>query len=161
MLSVNELSEIIDKVDSLVKMEEMNSLGLHEGVKELSNVAVRELLMSIAHDSMKHAGFYKAISNLLAIKGQALADDEYVKLEKLIRKHIEIEVKMMEEAKKLLDLSKDNRIKHLLNEIYQDEVRHHALMRRLLEEVVRLEAILEEDRWDMLWRDVPGHGAPL
>ncbi|MEM4298167.1 MAG: hypothetical protein QW815_07360, partial [Nitrososphaerota archaeon] len=105
--------ETLDKVNSLVKMEEMNSSSLHEGVQGLGNVAVRELLMSVAHDSLKHAGFYRAISHLWSSKGQTLSDEEYVKLERIVRKHIEIEAKMMEEAKKLLDSSTDERIKHL------------------------------------------------
>jgi len=33
-------------------------------------------------------------------------------------------------------------------------------MKRLLEAVIRREAIFEEDMWNMMWRNVPGHGIP-
>jgi len=49
----------------------------------------------------------------------------------------------------------------LLAEIREDEVRHHALMKRLLEAVIRRETIFEEDMWNMMWRDVPGHSTPI
>ncbi len=68
---------------------------------------------------------------------------------------------MMHETKQLLDIERDSRIKHLLMEVYGDEAKHHTLMEHLLEVVIKRETIFEEDVWNMLWGDVPGHGAPL
>ncbi|MCP8310416.1 MAG: hypothetical protein L6N94_02850 [Candidatus Methylarchaceae archaeon HK01M] len=155
------MSEVVKKIKDMIKMEESYALSLSSSVEGLDNVAVQEILRGIAHDSRKHAGLYTAILSLLKSEGRALTDQEYQKLESVIKKHIEVESQMVEEVKKLLEGEWDSRIKHLLRDIYEDEVKHHVLMKHLLEAVIRKEAILEEDVWDMLWRDVPGHGAPI
>jgi rubrerythrin len=155
-----EMGDKVKKIKSMVKMEEDYATSLSASVEGLSNVVVRELLRSIAHDSQKHAGFYTAILNLMKSEGKALNDQEYDRLKSVIKEHIEVESRMVQEVEKLLAIEQDKRIKHIVTEIYEDEVRHHTLMKRLLEAVIRKEAILEEDVWDMIWRDVPGHGAP-
>lgn len=155
-----EMGDRVKKIKSMVKMEEDYATSLSASLEGLSNVVVRELLRSIAHDSQKHAGFYTAILNLMKSEGKALNDQEYDRLKSVIKEHIEVESRMVQEVEKLLAIEQDKRIKHIVTEIYEDEVRHHTLMKRLLEAVIRKEAILEEDVWDMIWRDVPGHGAP-
>lgn len=154
------MGDRVKKIKSMVKMEEDYATSLSASLEGLSNVVVRELLRSIAHDSQKHAGFYTAILNLMKSEGKALNDQEYDRLKSVIKEHIEVESRMVQEVEKLLAIEQDKRIKHIVTEIYEDEVRHHTLMKRLLEAVIRKEAILEEDVWDMIWRDVPGHGAP-
>jgi len=154
------MNDIIKKIENMVKMEENHASSLLESVKGLNNLIVKEILRSIAYDSQKHAGLYTAILSLLKKEGKALDDQEYDRIKSVIKKHIEVESRMVQEAKRLLDVEQDRRIKHLMMMIYDDEVRHHALMKSLLEAVIRKEAILEEDVWDMVWRDVPGHGAP-
>jgi hypothetical protein len=42
----------------------------------------------------------------------------------------------------------------------EDEKRHHELLKMVLEILVRGEAITEADWWDLLWKNVPFHGAP-
>ncbi|MCP8305001.1 MAG: hypothetical protein H3Z50_06010 [archaeon] len=155
------MSEVVKKIESMVRMEESYASSLSSSVEGLGNVAVQEILRGIAHDSRKHAGLYTAILSLLKSESRALTDQEYDKLESVIKKHIKVESQMVQEVKKLLEGEWDSRIKHLMRDIYEDEVKHHALMKHLLEAVIRKEAILEEDVWDMLWRDVPGHGAPI
>jgi hypothetical protein len=34
------------------------------------------------------------------------------------------------------------------------------LLKRILDFIVRAEAVTYEDEWDMIWRDVPFHGSP-
>ena len=154
------MSFLVKKIENMIKMEENHASSLLVSVEGLKNLVVKEILKSIAYDSQKHAGLYTAILNLLKKEGKALDDQEYDRLKSVIRKHIEVENRMVQEAKKLLESEQDSRIKHLMRTIYEDEVRHHALMKSLLEAVIRKEAILEEDIWDMVWKDVPGHGAP-
>jgi len=48
----------------------------------------------------------------------------------------------------------------LLNAILEDEKRHHELLKRVLEILVKGETITEEEWWDVLWRNVPFHGSP-
>lgn len=155
------MSEVVKKVESLARMEEKHALSLSGSVGGLRNVVVQEILRGIAHDSRKHAGFYTAVLALLKSEGPAITEEDYDRLEEVIREHIEVENRMMGEAKHLLDAEQDLRIKHLVTEVYDDEVKHHTLMKRLLDAAIKREAIFEEDLWDMIWRDVPGHGAPL
>jgi len=154
------MSEVVREIESMIGMEEKHASSLSESVEGLRNVVVQEILRGIAHDSRKHAGFYTSILSLLKGENLAIAERDYIRLEEVLRKHIEVENRMMDEAKKLLDSEQDSRIMHLLTEIYEDEVKHHTLMKRLLEAVIRRETIFDEDVWSMLWKDVKGHGSP-
>lgn len=141
-------------------MEEAQSQQLSASVKSIGIVMVKEILNGIALDSKEHAGFYRAIKSLLTTGCTPIIEDEYMRIENIIRSHIQIEDRMKQAAQELLSTIEDSRVKHLLKEILQDEVRHHKLMQNLLESVVK-RTLLEEEVWDMIWRDVPGHGAPI
>lgn len=155
------MSEEVEKVEDLARMEQKHASSLSESVRGLKNVVVKEVLMGIAHDSRKHEGFYSAILSLLKDVSPAIGEEDYDRLEEVIEEHVDVEERMMQEAKQLLDSLQDLRMQHLLTEIYDDEVKHHALMKRILEAVVKREAIFEEEWWDAIWKDVPGHGAPI
>ncbi len=51
----------------------------------------------------------------------------------------------MVNLKLLLETGKDVTIMHLLLEIYGDEVKHHRLMKHLLETVIKRETLFEKD----------------
>ncbi len=156
------MNEDAKRIEDLARMEEDHASSLSSSVEGLSNVLVQEILRGIAHDSEKHAGFYTAIlRTLLEDEGRLIDEEEYDHLERVIEKHIEVETRMMFEVKQLLEGERDSRVRFLLEEIYLDEEKHHILMKRLLEIVIARETLFEEDLWDMIWKDVPGHGAPL
>jgi len=67
---------------------------------------------------------------------------------------------MVQEVRQLVRAEKDVRVKRLLVEIYADEARHHALMKNLLDAVIKRETLFDEDVWGMLWKELPEHGAP-
>jgi rubrerythrin len=153
------LSDRVKKMEEMAEMEEEYAIAYDKNVMGLGNVAIEELMMSVALDSRKHAGLYRAIATIL--KGPlAITDMEYDELEESLRRHVEVEARMMEEAKALMEGEEDDRVRRLLEEIYADEVRHHKFLSSLLEAVVKRDLIFEGDVWDMIWRDVPTHGAP-
>ena len=153
------MSDRVRKMEEMAEMEEEYAIAYDKNVMGLGNVAITELMMSVALDSRKHAGLYRAIATIL--KGSlAITYMEYEQLEESLRRHVEVEARMMEEAKALMDGEEDDRVKRLLEEIYADEVRHHRFLSTLLEAVVKRDLIFENDVWDMIWRDVPTHGAP-
>ena len=154
------MSNPVKTLATLANMEQTHASSLSNSVSEVKNIVVQEILRGIAFDSHKHAGFYQAIISILQQSGAALGEDDYDRIAEVIRRHIEIEERMIGEAKTMLDRLTDKRIQHLLTEIYNDELKHHALMTRILEAVIRREAIFEEDWWDAVWRDVPFHGSP-
>ena len=48
----------------------------------------------------------------------------------------------------------------LLQAILSDEKRHHALLSKVLEIIVKGETITDNEWWDVLWENVPFHGTP-
>jgi len=153
------LSDRVRKMEEMAEMEEEYAVAYDKNVMGLGNVAVAELMMSVALDSRKHAGLYRAIATIL--KGPlAITDMEYEQLEESLRRHVEVEARMMGEAEALMEGEDDDRARRLLEEIHADEVRHHRFLSNLLEAVVKRDLIFERDVWDMIWRDVPTHGAP-
>jgi rubrerythrin len=154
-------SRRVESVEGLIEMEKKHASSLSGSVKSLRNIVIKEILMGIAYDSQKHAGFYQAILNILDKVEPAITEEEYVRIEQVIKKHIVVEKKMMEASKRLLTSIKDPRIQHLLKEIYNDELKHHTFMKRILEAVVKRETIFDVDWWDFMWEGAPGHGAPL
>ena len=153
-------SKKAEKIESLIEMERNNASNLIASVEKLSNIVIKEILTGIALDSKKHSGLYKAILNLLIKIDPAITEKDYIHLEDVIRKHIDVEKQMINESKQLLSSIKDKRITHLLQEIYNDEIKHHALMKRILESVIKRETIFEADWWDFIWEGSPGHGTP-
>jgi len=151
----------VELVKGLIEMEKKHASSLSRTVEDLRNIGIQEILRGIAYDSQKHAGFYKAILKLGGKMESAITEEEYVRLEEVIRKHIDVEKQMMEESKQLLYSSKEPRIQHLLKEIYDDELKHHTFMKRILEAVVKRETIFDADWWDFIWEGVPGHGTPI
>ena len=147
------------KFENMAKMEEEHASSLSKSVSDLRNVVVQELLRSIAHDSRKHKGLYEAISNL-SEEVALITEEEYGRIENVVKEHVETEERMLEEVKKLLESEEDPRVKHLLLEIEKDEIKHHTLMRNLLDTVINKETLFEHDTWNMLWKGVDGHGAP-
>ena len=54
----------------------------------------------------------------------------------------------------------NEKVRLLLTAILSDEKKHHTLLKMVLDILVRRETITEEDWWDLLWKNVPFHGAP-
>ena len=154
------MSDRKKKMDEMVKMEEDYAISLGKDVTGLGNVTLQGLVAGIAYDSQKHAGLYKTMASLLDGSPLAATDLEVEEFKANMEKHIEVEERMMQESKTLMDSEEDERVRFLLTEVYADEERHHAFMNNLLNIVVKWETISERDLWEQLWRDVPTHGAP-
>ena len=111
-------SKEAESVKGLSEMEKKHASSLSRSVEDLRNSGIQEILRGIAFDSQKHAGFYRAILNLLGKVEPAITEEDYMRLEEVIRKHIDVEEQMMEESKQLLYSIKEQRIQHLLRERY-------------------------------------------
>jgi len=159
-MKANIMSDFVKTLTNLSDMEQTHASSLSGSVTAVKNIIVQEILQGIAFDSHKHAGFYQAIISILQNSGVALSENDYDRIADVIQRHIDTEERMIGEAKTMLDRLTDKRIQHLLTEIYNDELKHHSLMTRILEAVIRREAIFEEDWWDAVWHDVPFHGSP-
>lgn len=157
MSSKDELTFFINEQ---IKIENEIVNSLNTALTEIENPAVKGVLKGISLDSEKHMELYSSAIKLLTSISQALTQDQLDKQRELVEKHILVEVELIEKISQMIPKIEIEKVKLLLNAILSDEKRHHALLKKVLEIIVRGETITEEDWWDILWRNVPFHGAP-
>jgi len=152
--------ELIGFLKEQIKTENQIVDSLNRSLGEIGNPAVRGVLKGISLDSMKHAEMYSSAIGLLTTVQQALRQENLDRQTELVEKHIQLEAKLIGKISKKLPSIEDKKVKLLLNAILMDEKRHHELLKKVLEILVRGETITEEDWWDILWKNAPFHGAP-
>jgi rubrerythrin len=134
--------------------------SLKKGLACIANEPVRSVLKGISLDSVKHAELYSAAITLLTTTSQALSQSALDEQRELVEKHIRLEETLIAKIETILPSVENGKIKFLLQSILTDEKRHHALLRTVLEIIVKAETITEDDWWELLWKNVPFHGAP-
>lgn len=152
--------KLVDFLKSQIEIENMIVDSLNKSLSEIGNPAVKGVLKGISLDSVKHAEMYASATSLLTSVPQALTQENLDKQRELVEKHIGLEAELIEKISKELPTIENDNVKLLLNAILMDEKRHHELLKKVLEILVRGETITEEDWWDVLWKNVPFHGAP-
>jgi hypothetical protein len=152
--------ELVDFLKEQIKIENRIVNSLNSSLDDIRNPAVRGVLQGISLDSLKHAEMYTSAVGLLTSVQPALAQKQLDKQRELVEKHISLEAELIGKISEKLPSIEDKKIKLLLNAILMDEKRHHELLKEVLEILVRGETITEEDWWDVLWKNVPFHGAP-
>jgi bacterioferritin (cytochrome b1) len=134
--------------------------SLNKSLPEIGNPTVKGVLKGVSLDSVKHAEMYSSAVMLLTTVSKALTQENLDKQKDLVEKHIQMEAELIQKIGKTLPSVKDKKVRLLLEAILSDEKRHHELLKNVLEILVKGETITEADWWDMLWKDVPFHGAP-
>jgi rubrerythrin len=143
-----------------VKVENRIVEALNKSLPEFENPAVKGVLKGISLDSVKHAEMYASAVRLMTTVSKALKQENWDKQQALVEKHIQTEAELIRKISKTLPSVRNNKVKLLLAAILEDEKRHHGLLKEVLEILVKGETITEDDWWDVLWKDVPFHGAP-
>ena len=143
-----------------IKIENEIVNSLSEALGEIKNPAVKGVLKGISLDSEKHAEMYGAAINLLTSVSPALTQENLDKQIELVEKHMRMEAELIGKIQEKMPNIENKKVKLLVNAILQDEKRHHQLLKEVLEILVRGETITEEDWWEILWKNVPFHGAP-
>lgn len=157
MLSKEEITRFLEK-QALLEDEIVKSIN--KALAKIRNPVVKGVLKGIALDSVKHEEMYKAAIELLTTVTPALSQQEFDELVKFIQKHIAEEEKAIISMEEVMAQIKDEKVQLLLEAIFADEQRHHKLLNSVMEILVKRETISEEDWWDILWKNVPFHGAP-
>jgi rubrerythrin len=152
--------ELINFMKAQIKVENEIVDSLNSALVDVKNPPVKGVLKGISLDSVKHAEMYAAATELLTSVSQALSQEHLDKQKALVEKHIRLEADLIEKISKVLPSVENEKVKLLLNAILADEKRHHELLKMVLEILVRGETITEADWWDLLWKNVPFHGAP-
>lgn len=143
-----------------IKIEKEIVKSLDSSLVEMGNPAVKGVLKGISLDSVKHAEMYSSAVELLTGFSQALRQENLDNQVELVERHISLEAELIERISQELPSIENKKVSLLLNAILLDEKRHHKLLKKVLEILVRGETITEEDLWDVLWKNVPFHGAP-
>jgi hypothetical protein len=157
---LNSKDELINFMKAQIKVENEIVDSLNSALVDVKNPPVKGVLKGISLDSVKHAEMYAAATELLTSVSQALSQEHLDKQKALVEKHIRLEAELIEKISKVLPSVENEKVKLLLNAILADEKRHHELLKMVLEILVRGETITEADWWDLLWKNVPFHGAP-
>lgn len=152
--------ELVKFLKDQIKIENKIVESLNKSLPDLGNPTVKGVLKGISLDSVKHAEMYASAVTLLTSVSKALTQENLDKQKDLVEKHIQMEAELIEKIGNMLPSVKDKKVKLLLNAILGDEKRHHELLKDILEILVKGETITEADWWDILWKDVPFHGAP-
>ena len=152
--------ELVQFLKDQIKVENKIVESLNKSLPEIGNPTVKGVLKGISLDSVKHAEMYSSAVMLLTTVSKALTQENLDKQRDLVVKHIQMEAELIQKIGKTLPSVKDKKVRLLLEAILSDEIRHHALLKNVLEILVKGETITEADWWDMLWKDVPFHGAP-
>jgi rubrerythrin len=134
--------------------------SLNKGIVDIKNPPVKGVLKGISLDSVKHAELYAAAVTLLTKVSTALKQENLDTQRALVEKHIQMEAELIKKLEKMVPTIENSKVQFLLNSILTDERRHHALLKTVLEIIVHGETITEADWWELLWENVPFHGAP-
>ena len=155
--SKDELTVFL-KEQTAIENQIVNSLN--RSLEWMMNPAVKGVLKGISLDSKKHAQMYSSAVNLLTTVPPALNQAQLDKQRELVKEHIQLEAKLIKKIGEKLPTIENKKVRLLLNAILADEKRHHKLLKKVLAILVRGETITEEDWWDIIWKNVPFHGAP-
>jgi rubrerythrin len=142
----------------VIEKEIVNSLN--KGIVDIKNPPVKGVLKGISLDSVKHAELYASAVTLLTNVSPALKQENLDAQRVLVEKHIQMEAELIKKLEKMMPTIENKKVKFLLDAILTDERRHHAMLKMVLEIIVHGETITEADWWELLWKNVPFHGAP-
>jgi rubrerythrin len=153
-----------EKVVEFMKKQIQNENAIVEsvtnGLKNIKTPPVKGVLKGISMDSTKHAELYASAISLLTNVSQAMTQENLDEQRTLVEKHIKMEADLIKKLEEKLPAIENKKVAFLLNSILMDERRHHAMLKQVLEIIVRGETITEEDWWKFLWEESPFHGAP-
>jgi rubrerythrin len=152
--------ELVDFFKNQIKIEQTIVDSVKEGLVEIENPAVKGVLTGISLDSLKHAEMYSSAITLLTSVPQALTEKNLDKQRALVKKHIQLETLVIQTLTEIIPSVQNEKVKLLLDAILADEKRHHTLLQKVLEILVKGETITDKEWWDVMWENVPFHGAP-
>lgn len=156
----NIKNDLVEFMKHQIEIENEIVSSLNKGVVDIKNPPVKAVLKGISLDSVKHAELYAAAIKLLTDVSTALSQENLDAQRALVEKHIEMEAELIKKLENMMPTIENNKVKFLLNSIFIDEKRHHAMLKAILESIVRAETITEDEWWQTLWEGSPFHGAP-
>ena len=152
--------DLIEFMKQQITIEKKIVESLNKGLTDIKNPPVKGVLKGVSLDSVKHAELYASAVTLLTNVSQALSQENLDAQKTLVEKHIQMEAELIKKIEKTMPTIKNKKVEFLLNAILEDEKRHHAMLKMVLEIIVHGETVTENDWWELLWKNAPFHGAP-
>jgi rubrerythrin len=153
-------NNLLEFLKNQIVIEKEIVASLEKALVDMKNPAVKGVLKGVSLDSVKHAELYSAAITLLTHASTALTQENLDEQRALVEKHIEIESKLIRKLEAIMPTIENKKVEFLLKAILNDECRHHAMLKMVLDIIVHGETITEADWWKLLWENVPFHGAP-
>jgi rubrerythrin len=153
-------SNLLEFLKNQIIVEKEIVASLEKPLANMKNPAVKGVLKGVSLDSVKHAELYSAAVTLLTSASTALTQENLDEQRDLVEKHIKIEARLISRLEDIMPNVKNKKVEFLLRSILVDEKRHHAMLKTVLEIIVKGETITEDDWWKLLWENAPFHGAP-
>ena len=157
---MSEKKELVEFMKRQILIEKEIVESLNKGIADIKNPPVKGVLKGISLDSVKHAELYASAVALLTGVSQALKQENLDEQRALVEKHIKMEADLIKKLEKMMPIIEEKKVAFLLKAILSDEKRHHTMLKMVLEIIVHGETITEADWWEVLWENVPFHGAP-
>jgi rubrerythrin len=136
-----------------INLEKEIIKAAESSVKDIKNELVKELILSIALDSKKHASILNALLSMNTTVPPYIEETKLDQIKENIQRHIKLEIEAIKTYKSLLEQIEDESEKMLIQAVYEDELRHHALLKRILKSIIEDEALTQEDIWDSIKDD--------
>jgi len=153
----SQMSDELERfLKGMVKAEEEIVRSVESAVGDLKNFAVRSVLRGISYDSLKHAELYRSAGELLSEPRPALDEGQLDVQRTLVERHIAMEERVIARLEEMIPGVEDEKVSFILNSIIEDERRHHKVLKRVEELLVKGETVTEDDWWDAAFGDVPG-----
>ncbi|NHJ01159.1 MAG: ferritin-like domain-containing protein [Candidatus Heimdallarchaeota archaeon] len=143
-----------------IELEKKIVEAAEAAVVDMKNITVRELILGIAKDSTKHASLLDALIALNIGTTPLLREEITDQLKFNLEEHIRLEEQAIDSYKDIWEQLEDEREKAVIKAILNDEIRHHALLKRIHRMIVEKETLTEQDVWDWTWKDSISHGSP-
>ena len=122
--------DTLNKIKKQQEFEEKTAKKLTALSEAAQNQLIKALLHSIVLDTTKHAETYKM---LLDLNERAVMGKESKGLGKAeIATHLREEALMLKQAKEISKAVKDENIKQVVENIIEDEKKHHRVLQQLL-----------------------------
>jgi rubrerythrin len=141
--------ELIKMIREQQKLERKTIDSLSPLVSETKNSVIRLFLNRLVLDSMKHVDILQAAIDLNM--GAVVSQIDKHRMRKGLIEHIENEKLMLKNIENLAAKVEEEKTKFLLQQIADDEKRHHQILKHLLNLVEEIENIRDEDWWSLYY----------
>lgn len=147
---VKDISEFLKKQ---IELEKRIITTAENSVKDMKNALVKEMINSITLDSKKHASMLTALLAMQKTTQPFISETVSKKLNENIQNHIELEQEAIQTYKELLEQVEDEQVKMVIQAIYHDELRHHALLKKIYTVIIEKETLDEDEIWEFIKDD--------